>query len=298
MAPDEARGRDSAPSMSQQDLQPSTGISGAEGREPAEGPSLPRFVPLEEGQGYERLPVASPVGQEAEGPLVDLPTGNVAVGIPTTDIEYIKAIRRVVTGCALAVTFYIVSFIWQLLSGVFNSSDSNQSSLWSGFSQLVIELGMPCCGYYGAVQGHRTLVFFYCGANLLFVAACSVSFFRITITFSNACDGDLFNSGSNCQNSSTGRYTALINLAILALISIASVVLGRNLYKALGPVETRQVGMNSTPLVGIVVQDAQSHVVVPIEPDTPPNPEQPATATTEPSSPSGQAEPSRPSGQE
>eukprot|EP00441_Pelagodinium_beii_P034847 CAMPEP_0197645022 /NCGR_PEP_ID=MMETSP1338-20131121/17810_1 /TAXON_ID=43686 ORGANISM="Pelagodinium beii, Strain RCC1491" /NCGR_SAMPLE_ID=MMETSP1338 /ASSEMBLY_ACC=CAM_ASM_000754 /LENGTH=238 /DNA_ID=CAMNT_0043218513 /DNA_START=30 /DNA_END=743 /DNA_ORIENTATION=+ len=114
----------------------------------------------------------------------------ITFGVPTGDAECLTAMRWVVATSAVSAAYHVLSFIAPLIAGQFSDSSDPGSpdGLWSGCSQMIIELSIPACGYYGALCTHRTLIFFFCGANLIFVLASVVNFLRYLIRIDGTMD--------------------------------------------------------------------------------------------------------------
>lgn len=206
----------------------------------------------------------APLPVDGERILEMLPMGDpdIVHGLPINDLALVTAVRRVILITAACATYYIGTFIWQLLSGVYASGDRSAASdaLWSGFSQLVIELTIPACGYYGALYAHRTLVFFFCGANLIFVIASIVNFVRLVIrgsTDGDGCSNESYSSAqSSCdlfQRTGPDKYMLLVSLIALTIFGCLSFGAGMRLYQGLGPMDSNRMPSLATPLVGEVV---------------------------------------------
>jgi len=200
--------------------------------------------------------------EAAETSVEEVLQGDVALGIPLGDIRVIKAVRRVVLLAALGNTYYLCNFIWRLMTGTYISQGERGSndSLWSGLSQLVIELSIPACGYYGALYGHRTLVFFFCGANLIFVVASVINFFRFVVRVSGAhvqCKEEQYTSARYvCEVWLAGgpeRYMLLGSMLVLMWFQCCSFWFGKNLYQNLGPSTSGISPQMHIPIVGEVM---------------------------------------------
>mmetsp|Transcript_89960 Transcript_89960/g.160113 ORF Transcript_89960/g.160113 Transcript_89960/m.160113 type:complete len:331 (+) Transcript_89960:87-1079(+) len=186
----------------------------------------------------------------------------ITYGVPTGDAEVLKAVQWVVSLSALSAAYYVITFIARLVTGQFTDPrDSNSpDELWSGCSQLVIELSIPACGYYGALYTHRTLIFFFCGANLIFVVASMIIFFRFLIRIGGTiemCEMEQYASAqSDCEvihSEGPAKYIYVFSLVLLMLFGCLSFGAGKYLYQGLGPADPLQIPFQTVPVVGEVI---------------------------------------------
>jgi len=193
--------------------------------------------------------------------LAELGDVEVVLGVPMSNIGRVKLARRVIVLAAVGATYNVCTFIWRLMVGMYGGLDTGAAtdSLWSGFSQLVIELTIPACGYYGALYAHRTLVFFFCGANLVLVVATAISFFRLVVHLSSSsetCMSEKYASAKRtCEvmhSDGMQKYVLLLSLAAMACFACLSFGAGKRLYQGLGPLDSGRVPLLA-PLVGEVV---------------------------------------------
>ncbi|CAE7250596.1 VAC14 [Symbiodinium pilosum] len=184
----------------------------------------------------------------------------ITFGVPTGDANIIKAVKRVVVLSVISSTYYICAFIARLLLGQYTDPGDPDSpdELWSGCSQLIIELSIPACGYYGALYTHRTLLFFFCGANLIFVVASSINFLRYVIRMGGGAEACALEAYATQQRDcelmhSDGplRYLFLGSLLILTWFSCLSFGAGKGLYQGLAPGDGHPY--SSVPVVGEVI---------------------------------------------
>lgn len=184
----------------------------------------------------------------------------ITFGVPTGDANVIKAVKRVVVLSVISSTYYICAFIARLLLGQYTDPGDPNSpdELWSGCSQLIIELSIPACGYYGALYTHRTLLFFFCGANLIFVVAYSINFLRYVIRMGGGAEACALEAYATQQRDcelmhSDGplRYLFLGSLVILTWFSCLSFGAGKGLYQGLAPGDGHPY--SSVPVVGEVI---------------------------------------------
>jgi len=185
----------------------------------------------------------------------------ISYGIPTGDADVLGAVRWVVTLSAVSAAYYIIAFIARLISGQFTDAQDPGSpdELWSGCSQLVIELSIPACGYYGALYTHRTLVFFFCGANLIFVVASMINFFRFIVRVGGTiemCEREQYASAQNdCElihSDGPSKYIFVFSLVLLMVFGCLSFGAGKRLYQGLGPVDPLQMPFQTT-VIGEVI---------------------------------------------
>ncbi|CAE7228830.1 VAC14, partial [Symbiodinium sp. CCMP2456] len=171
-----------------------------------------------------------------------------------------EAVKRVVVLSVISSTYYICAFIARLLLGQYTDPGDPNSpdELWSGCSQLIIELSIPACGYYGALYTHRTLLFFFCGANLIFVVAYSINFLRYVIRMGGGAEACALEAYATQQRDcelmhSDGplRYLFLGSLVILTWFSCLSFGAGKGLYQGLAPGDGHPY--SSVPVVGEVI---------------------------------------------
>ncbi|CAK9112763.1 unnamed protein product [Durusdinium trenchii] len=205
------------------------------------------------------LPV--PASQELDLRRLQAEEFGISFGVPTGDAAIIKAVKRVIILSVISCTYYICAFIARLLLGQYSDPGNPNSpdELWSGCSQLIIELSIPACGYYGALYTHRTLLFFFCGANLIFVVASGINFLRFVIRMSGgeeACALEAYNSSQqrDCEllhSNAPLRFLFLSSLLALTWFSCLSFGAGKGLYQGLAPVENHP--FSSVPVVGEVI---------------------------------------------
>eukprot|EP00913_Durusdinium_trenchii_P002181 g2013.t1 len=167
-------------------------------------------------------------------------------------VEPRKAVKRVIILSVISCTYYICAFIARLLLGQYSDPGNPNSpdELWSGCSQLIIELSIPACG---------TLLFFFCGANLIFVVASGINFLRFVIRMSGgeeACALEAYNSSQqrDCEllhSNAPLRFLFLSSLLALTWFSCLSFGAGKGLYQGLAPVENHP--FSSVPVVGEVI---------------------------------------------
>jgi len=173
---------------------------------------------------------------------------------------------------------------------MYSRSNSDPSELWSGLSQLAIELSIPACGYYGALYGHRTLIFFFCGANLIFIVASAIGFFRLLVVLGsssrNMCKQEYASAKSTCEimlGDGPEKYMLLSSLALLTVLGCLSFVAGKRLYQSLHPFDLSSMpsGADRVPLVGEVIASGpglnQSSTPAVIAADAPSNRSAPDT---------------------
>jgi len=185
----------------------------------------------------------------------------ISYGVPTGDADIVKAVWRVVALSSISCAFYIATFIARLLMGLYtNPGDPNSpDELWSGCSQLVIELSIPACGYYGALYTHRTLVFFFCGANLIFVIASVINFLRFIIRIGATVDmcqqgqEEQWNACEAVHSEGPAKYIFILSLVFMMCFGCLSFGAGKGLYQGLGPVDPLQMPLTSLPVVGEVI---------------------------------------------
>jgi len=216
---------------------------------------------LPPGSFSRRLPHLSVGGQASpRSPDLSQPgESDIIQGIPTGVAEVRKAIQRVVVLASLSGTYYISAFIARLLLGQY-SQEGSADELWSGLSQLIIELSIPACGYYGALYIHRILIFFFCGANLIFVVASIINFFRFIIRIRGTidmCQDEQYSTARrDCEvmhSDSPARYLFLFSLVALTCFGCMSFRAGKMLYQGLGPGDALQLPFSSMPVVGEVI---------------------------------------------
>uniref|UniRef100_A0A6T1IAJ8 Uncharacterized protein n=1 Tax=Alexandrium monilatum TaxID=311494 RepID=A0A6T1IAJ8_9DINO len=188
---------------------------------------------------------------------------DVVQGVPMRDAGLLSAVRQVVVLAAVGATYWTGSFIWRLMAGIYSSADKTvpSNALWSGFSQLALELSIPACGYYGALYAHRTLVFFFCGANLIFVMGSLIYFFRLVVTLGSGAE-------EQCQHerhtAATGaceflhgngfeRFVLPTSMVLVTCFGCLSFGAGKRLYAFLGPVSSSRLAPALAPIVGEVL---------------------------------------------
>jgi len=202
------------------------------------------------------------LAEAVQNPADEAVQNDIVYGIPVDDVKVVTAIRRVVLLAALGATYCMCVFIWKLMTGTYNPRGKNNenASLLSGMSQLVIELSIPACGYYGALYTHRTLVFFFCGANLIFVVASIVRLFRFVVRVSGPvvrCEEEEYVSARDvCEvwiENRAKRFFLLSSMLVLLCFGCLSVWFGKNLYQGLGPSAPAISSPIPIPLVGEVV---------------------------------------------
>lgn len=201
--------------------------------------------------------VSNAVPNSAEGS-----SPSVVHGVPMIDQQLSSSLRRVILLSALVASYYVCLFIWRLLRGMYGHGQQGPSdALWSGLSQLAIELSIPACGYYGALYAHRTLIFFFCGANIIFIVAAAIGLFRLIVIFGSTsgqlCETEYSNTRSTCDivtGEGPEKYFLIVSLAVLTFFGGMSFFAGKRLYQGLGPSETHEnVHNNSLPLMGEIV---------------------------------------------
>lgn len=186
---------------------------------------------------------------------------HIVQGVPISNELLATAIRRVIIVASIVATYYVCGFITRLLMGMYGSSGGTPSELWSGLSQLAIELSIPACGYYGARYAHRTLIFFFCGANLIFIVASAIGFGRLLVVLSSGswtmCQQEYASARSNCEimlGDGPEKYVLLSSLALLMLLGCLSFVAGKRLYQGLHPFDGGSPStIERAPLVGEVI---------------------------------------------
>lgn len=204
------------------------------------------------------LPV--PAQQELDLRRLQAEEFGITFGVPTGDAAIIKAVKRVIILSVISCTYYVCAFIARLLLGQYSDPGNPNSpdELWSGCSQLIIELSIPACGYYGALYTHRTLLFFFCGANLIFVVASGINFLRFVIRMgggAEACELEAYTAQQrDCEmlhSNGPLRFLFLSSLLALTWFSCLSFGAGKGLYQGLAPGETHPY--SSVPIIGEVI---------------------------------------------
>mmetsp|Transcript_71430 Transcript_71430/g.192334 ORF Transcript_71430/g.192334 Transcript_71430/m.192334 type:complete len:248 (+) Transcript_71430:224-967(+) len=171
------------------------------------------------------------------------------------------AVRRVIILSTMVAFYYVCGFIWRLLTGMYgNGKNGTSDALWSALSQLAIELSIPACGYYGAMYAHRTLLFFFCGANIIFIVAAVIGFFRLLVILSSSsaqlCQQEYASARNTCDimtGEGVEKYFLLSSLALLTCLGCLSFLAGKRLYQGLGPFDNSEVHANRGPLLGEVI---------------------------------------------
>lgn len=247
---------------------------------PAPDGAVPPPLPLDETRWGLRPPAAPDPAPTGQWPANWSPE-EVVHGIPVRDAVLARNVRRVVVLAAVGATYWIGTFIWRLLAGT-NGEDKDGSGneiLWSDFSQLVIQLSIPACGYYGALYAHRTLVFFFCGANLIFVVASFIQFFRLVIRFGTgngaSCEeerrGAVPSSCEILQGNGLDQILLPTSMLLLSLLCCLSFGAGKRLYQGLRPLDSGRLASALTPIVGEVLPGLpDSAAPQPESPEPPP----------------------------
>lgn len=191
-----------------------------------------------------------------------LSTGSeIVFGIPIPDSGGRNMIRRVIVLAAVGATFYIVHFIFNLMSGVYDTRSPDQASsnsLWTGMSSLVIELSIPACGYYGAVHANRQLTCCFCSCNLFVTVLSVVSFIRLIrlVQFGEGCEEEKnAQQRKACQvweEDNLEKYVMVGSMLLGTFLGCIAVWFGGSLYKYLAQ-EFISPGPPPFPLVGEVV---------------------------------------------
>lgn len=214
------------------------------------------------------LPV--PAQQELDLRRLQAEEFGITFGVPTGDAAIIKAVKRVIILSVISCTYYVCAFIARLLLGQYSDPGNPNSpdELWSGCSQLIIELSIPACGYYGALYTHRTLLFFFCGANLIFVVASGINFLRFVIRMgggAEACELEAYTAQQrDCEMlHSNGPLRFLFLSSLLASHGLAAsrLVLARAFTRAWRPAKrtptrlrpAKNLTPQSVPIIGEVI---------------------------------------------
>jgi len=215
------------------------------------------------------LPITGLQSQEVDVRRLQAEEFGITFGVPTSDASIIKAVKRVVVLSVISSTYYICAFIARLLLGQYTDpvDPDSPDELWSGCSQLIIELSIPACGYYGALYTHRTLLFFFCGANLVFVVASSINFLRYVIRMGGGAEACALEAYATQQRDcelmhSEGplRYLFLGSLLVLTWFSCLSFGAGKGLYQGLAPGDGHPHHA-SVPVLGEVIASPEGHTL-------------------------------------
>lgn len=176
----------------------------------------------------------------AAGTLTGVEMEDVVCGMPLVNEPVFRAVRQVIVLSVLIATYYVVGFVWQLLIGMYGTGAGASDALWSGLSQLAIELSIPACGYYGAIYAHRTMIFFFCGANIIFIVAAAIGFFRLLVIMcgnsKDMCKEELTTATTTCDimvANGPKRILLLSSMALLTLLGCLSFAAGKKLYHGL-----------------------------------------------------------------
>lgn len=180
----------------------------------------------------------------------------IVFGIQIQDNGLAQVVRRVVILAALAATFYIGRFISNLLRGFYSATSTD--TMWTAISTLLIELSVPACGYYGALQGNRQLTCCFCSCNLFFAMYTIISFIHLEIEISRLngeCERE--NNPSRrrtCElwtSSGVDKYYMLSSTVIVMCLGLLAFWFGNSLYQRLS--QDFSTGPTSMPLVGEVI---------------------------------------------
>jgi hypothetical protein len=188
---------------------------------------------------------------------------DVVFGMPIEDNGNKKVVRRVIILAATAASFYIVHFITNLMSGVYDERTS-QRSLWTAMSSLLIELSIPLCGYYGALHGNRQLMCCFCSCNLFVTVVSVVSFIRLNVRMVEL-DGQCEREKSashrrSCEAWTAGTYEKYMMIGSLIIGTCLGTIafwIGGSLYQRLAH-EFMHSDQHGPPLVGEVISLATS----------------------------------------
>lgn len=205
----------------------------------------------EQGQGQRHQQV--PVPQDASTPAVQVIGGGtvgpsvagsgheIVLGIPIDDAGITKSIKRVILVATMAAVVLLIHFVFMLLRGYYNSTDtSGTTSLWAAASTLIIELSIPACGYCGAMYHNHQLTCCFCSCNLLVTAMSIYTLVRTQLRIAEI-EGQCQRE-SNPQNRRTceiwvenglDKYIMLITTVVLIVIGCGAFWLGNNLYNRL-----------------------------------------------------------------
>lgn len=181
----------------------------------------------------------------------------IVFGVPVQEHGVRKMMRRVIVLAALAATFYIVHFIYNLMSGAYDTRNGRNAShsLWTGMSSLVIELSIPACGYYGAVHANRQLACCFCSCNLFVTVLGIVSFIRL-LRFTGDCaqekNAQQRRACEVWQENDVDKFVMITGLILGTCLGSFAVWFGGSLYKVLAQ-DVVASGQPPFPLIGEVV---------------------------------------------
>lgn len=193
-------------------------------------------------------------------PVVQATGLDVVLGVPIEDDGMKKVVRRVIVLAAIGASFYIVHFIGNLMSGVYDERNSKTAgSLWTAMSSLLIELSIPACGYYGALHGNRQLMCCFCSCNLFVTVVGIVSFIRLNVRIVEL-DGDCAKEENSqhrrtCEvwvDSNAEKYLMIASVISGTCLGTIAFWVGSSLYQRLAN-EVMRFGQVGPPLVGEII---------------------------------------------
>lgn len=194
---------------------------------------------------------------------------DIVLGVPIEDSGLVKVVRRVIILAATAATFYTCHFIAELMRGTYNSpsssnsgsndsSNSSSSSLWTAISSLLIQLSIPACGYYGALQGNRQLTCCFCSCSLFVTIVSIMSFIRLNIRIGEL-DGQChletnYEQRKSCElwtEEGVAKYIMISSTILAVCLGCLAFWFGNSLYQRLG--QFAGGTPRALPLVGEVI---------------------------------------------
>lgn len=208
------------------------------------------------------MAAASAASASARADAVALVDGSdIVLGVPIEDNGLVKVARRVIILAATGATFYTCHFIVDLMRGTYStpsSGGSDSSSLWTAISSLLIQLSIPACGYYGALQSNRQLTCCFCSCNLFVTIVSIMSFIRLNIRIGEL-DGQCEKETNSEQRRTCELWTEegmtkylMICSTIWAIcLGCLAFWFGNSLYQRLG--QFTGSAPRALPLVGEVI---------------------------------------------
>jgi len=89
-------------------------------------------------------------------------------GTPVYSNKTVRATLRVLVATTLLAVFYTLWFVGELLlSRKWRATESDVEGVWRGINDLLFDLVVPACGYYGALYGNRHLTCCFCSCTLM-----------------------------------------------------------------------------------------------------------------------------------